>query len=68
MRKFVAELCSELLDMQLEPDAPIIENVQKVIVHTKEIALRMETVEIEYKARIEELEKQDLTAQLKAAT
>ena len=27
MRKFVVELCSELSNMQLEPDAPIIENV-----------------------------------------
>ena len=61
----MAELCSELPDMQLELDAPVIENVWKVIVHTKEIALRMETMEIEYKARIEELEKRDPTMQLK---
>ena len=68
MMKSMAELCSELPDMQLEPDAPVIENVQKVIVRTKEIVLRMDIVETEYKARIEELEKRDPTAQLKAAT
>ena len=61
MRKSVAELCSELSDMQLELDAPVIENVQKVIVCAKEIALKMDIVEIEYKARIEELEKRDPT-------
>ena len=66
MRKSVAELCSELPDMQLEPDAPIIENVQKVIVLTKGITLRIETMETEYKDRIEELEKRDPTVQLKA--
>ena len=27
MRKTVAELCSELSDMQVEPDGPIVENV-----------------------------------------
>lgn len=57
MRKTVAELCSELPDMQVELDGPILENVLKVIVHAKAIALRMDTVETEYKARIEELEK-----------
>ena len=65
MRKSMAELCSELPDMQLEPDAPVIENVQKVIVRAKEITLRMDIVDIEYKARIEELEKRDPTTQLK---
>jgi hypothetical protein len=68
MRKSMAKLCSELPDMQLEPDAPIMENVQKVIVHAKAKAFRMDTVETEYKARIKELEKQDPTTQLKEAT
>ena len=68
MRKFVAELCSELPDMQLELDGPIIENVWKVIMCAKAIVLRMDTVEIEYKAKIEELEKRDPTMQLKATT
>jgi hypothetical protein len=66
MRKSVVELCSKLLDIQLEPNGPIIENVRKVIVCTKAIVLRMDRVEIEYKARIEELEKLDPTVQLKA--
>ena len=57
MRKFVAQLCSELSDMQLEPDATVMENVHKVVVHAKAIALRMDTMEIESKAKIEELEK-----------
>ena len=57
MRKVVAELCSEFLDMQLDPDAPVMENIQKVVVCTKAIALRMDIVKTEYKARIEELEK-----------
>ena len=61
MRKTVAELCSELSDMQVEPDGPIVENVWKAIV------LRMDTVETKYKAWIEELKKWDPTAQLKAA-
>ena len=50
MRKSMAELCSKLLDMQLEPDAPIMENVQKVVLHAKEITLRMDIVEMKYKA------------------
>ena len=45
MRKYVVELCSELLDMQLEIGAPIVENVQKVVLRTKAIALRIDTVE-----------------------
>lgn len=57
IRKSVVELCSELPYMQLEPNAPVVENVEKVIMRAKAIALRMDTVEIEYKARIEELEK-----------
>ena len=53
--------------MRVEPEGPILENVWKVVVRAKEIALRMDTVETEYKARIEELEKWDPTAQLKEA-
>ena len=67
MRKSVAELCSELPDMQLEPNGPILENVRKVIMRAKAIVLRMDIVETKYKARIEELEKQDPTTQLKVA-
>ena len=59
------ELCSEHPDMQLEPDASVLENVQKVVVRTQALAVRMDTVEAEYKARIEELEKRDPTEQLK---
>ena len=59
MRKSVAKLCSELPDMQLEPDTLVVENIHKVVLRAKVIALRMDTVEAEYKARIEELEKQD---------
>ena len=55
------ELCSELLDMQLEPDTSILDNVHKVVVHAQALAFRMDTVKAEYKARIEELEKRDLT-------
>lgn len=62
------ELCSELPDMQVEPEAAILENVRKVVVRAKAIALIMDTVETEYKARIEELEKRDPNAQLRAAT
>ena len=65
MRKSMAELCSEILEMQLELDAPVLENVQKIVLRTRTIALRMDTLETEYKARIEELERQDPTAQLK---
>lgn len=67
MSKSMAELFSELPDMQLEPYAPIIENVQKVIVHAKTIALKIDIVETKYKAKIEELEKRDPTTQIKAA-
>ena len=63
----MVELCSELPDMQLQPNGPILENVQKVIMHTKAISLRMDIVETNYKARIEEMEKQDPIVQLKAA-
>ena len=65
MRKFVAELCSKLPDMQLEVNASVIDNVQKVVLRTKAIALRMDTVETEYKDKIKELEKRDPTTQLK---
>ena len=58
----MVELCSELPNMQVEPDGPILENVWKVIMHAKAIALKMDTVETKYKAQIEELEKQDPTA------
>jgi hypothetical protein len=47
--------------MQVELEGPILENVRKAIMRAKAIALRMDTVETEYKARIEELEKQDPT-------
>ena len=40
----MVELCSELLDMQLEPDALVMENIQKVVLHEKAIELRMDTV------------------------
>lgn len=46
MRKSVVELCSELPDMQLEPNSPIIENVQKVIVHMKELEKRDPTMQL----------------------
>ena len=58
----MAELCLELPDMQVEPDGPILENVWKVIMPAKTIQLRMDTVQTEYKARIEELEKWNPTA------
>ena len=49
------ESCLELPDMQLEP------------VRSQALAVRMDVVEAEYKARIEELEKRDPTEQLKVA-
>ena len=67
IRKTVTELCSELLDMQVEPEGPILENIRKVVVRAKAIALRMDTIKTEYKAQIEELEKRDPNAQLRAA-
>ena len=56
------ELCLELPDMQLEPKASILDNVQKVVVHAHALAVRMDTVEAEYKAKIVELEQRDLSA------
>ena len=41
------------------------DNVQKVIVCAQALAVRMDTIEAEYKARIEELEKRDPSAKLK---
>ena len=55
------ELCLELPDMQLEPEASILDNVQKVVVCTQALAIRIDTVEVEYKANIAELEKRDLS-------
>ena len=52
--------------MQLEPNASILENVRKVVVCAQALAVRMDIVKTEYKARIEELEKRDPTKQLKA--
>ena len=68
MKKVVAELCAELLDMQLEPDASILDNVQKVVVHAQVLDIRMDMVKAEYKAKIVELEKRYLSEQLKADT
>ena len=61
----IMELCSELLNMQLEPNASILDNVQKVVVCAQALVVRMDTVEAEYKARIEELEKRDPSEKLK---
>ena len=47
MKRYVAELCSDLPDMQIEPDASILENVRKVVVHAQALAVRMDTVEVE---------------------
>ena len=47
--------------MQLEPEASILDNVQKVAVHAQALVVRMDIVEAKYKARIEELEKRDLS-------
>ena len=65
MKRVVAELCFELPDMQIEPDTSIVDNVQKVVLCAQALAVRMDTVEAEYKARIKELEKRDPTDQLK---
>lgn len=59
MKKVIAELCLELPDMQLEPEASILDNVQKVVMHSQALAVRMDTFEVEYKAKIAELEKRD---------
>lgn len=68
MKRVVLELYSELPDMQLEPEAFILDNVQKVVVRVLALVVRMDTVEAEYKAQIKELEKRDLSEQLKVAT
>lgn len=67
LKRVVVELCSELPDMQLELNASILENVQKVVVCSQALVVRMDVVEAEYKAKIEELEKRDPTKQLKLA-
>lgn len=61
MKSAVVELCSELPDMQLDPDASILDNVHKAVVRTQALAVRMDTVEVEYKAMIKELEKRYLS-------
>ena len=53
--------------MQLKPNASILDHVQKGVVRAQALAVRMDTVEAEYKARIEELDKQDPSEQLKVA-
>ena len=62
LKKVIVELCLELLDMQLEPKASILDNVQKVVVHTQALAIIMDMVETEYKAKIAELEQRDPSA------
>ena len=54
--------------MQLESKDSILDNVQKVIVRTQALAIRMDMVEAEYKAKIAELEKRDPSEKLKADT
>ena len=58
-------MCSKLPDMQIEPEASILDNIQKVVLCAQALAVKMDTMEAEYKARIEELEKRDPTEQLK---
>ena len=65
MKRYVAELYSELLDMQLEPDASILENVHKVVVRAQALVVKMDIVEAEYKDRIKDLENRDPAKQLK---
>lgn len=65
MKRSMTELCSELPHMHIEPEASILENIQKLVMRTQALALKMDTMEDEYKARIKELEKWDLTEQLK---
>ena len=67
MKSYVVELCPKLPDMKLEPDASVLENIQKVVVRAQALVVRMDAVEGEYKAGIEELEKRDPTEQLKAS-
>lgn len=69
LKNVVSKLCLELPDMQLEPEASILDNVQKVVVRTQALAVRMDTVETEYRAKIAELQQRDPSAsaeQLKA--
>lgn len=54
--------------MQLEPEASILDNVQKVIVHAQALVVKMDTVEAVYKAKIAELEKRAPSKQLKVDT
>jgi hypothetical protein len=65
LKKVVAELCLELSDMQLEPEASISDNVQKVVVRTQVLDVRMDTVKTEYKSKIVELEQRDPKASAK---
>ena len=51
--------------MQLELDTSILDNVHKVVVRAQALAVRMDIVKVEYKASIKELEKRDLSEQLK---
>lgn len=66
LKKVIVELFFELQDMQLEPEASILDNVQKVVVCTQALEIRMDMVEAKYKAKIVELEKRKLSEQLKA--
>ena len=68
MKRSVAELCSKLPNMQLEPDASGLENVQKLVVYAQALAVRMDAVETKYKARIEELEKRDPTKKIESSS
>lgn len=65
LKRDIVELYLEPFNMQLELEASSLDNVQKVVVHAQELAVRMDTVKAEYKARIEELEKRDPSEQLK---
>ena len=44
LKKVIEELCLELSDMQLEPEASILDNVQKVVVHAQVLTVRMDMV------------------------
>ena len=39
LKRVVVELCSKLPNMQLDPNASILDNVQKVVVHAQALAI-----------------------------
>ena len=56
IRKFVADLCMELLACNIDLEAPLLQTIKLIVGQARKLEERVEKMEEEYKAHIMELE------------